>query len=160
MRMTVTICIDAPQEKVWRWLADVEAIETWSDAVIRARCVGSRKQGVGTERVCDLSNGTIIRERWLEWEEGRSFRYEGLGLPFIRRATNVWTLAPEGRDRTLLTSEAEIEFRGVFGRLLSPLFHLIFARTAASAFAPFKFLVENGRPYTGDPRRLPAPAVC
>jgi hypothetical protein len=118
-------------------------------------------QGVGAERTCGLVGNATIRERWLAWDEGRSFTYEGIGVPLMKRAVNQWTVLPQG-DKTLLTSRAELEIKGgVFGRLLEPVLTPILRRMAPNALAGFKYLVEHGHPYVGKASELPlAPALC
>jgi hypothetical protein len=95
-----------------------------------------RPQGVGAERTCDLRGGITVRERWLEWNEERSFTYEGLGIPLVARASNEWTVQPEG-DQTLLTSEAEVVLKGGrLGRLLEPIFTFQLNRSARGHSPP------------------------
>lgn len=77
-------------------------------------------RGVGTERACDLRGGITITERWVAWEEGRSFTYEGAGIPLVARARNRWSVRPESGDRALLTSHSEVVLKGgVAGRCSS-----------------------------------------
>ena len=68
-----SVCIDAPVEAVWQHLAQLEDIALWSSAVVAARCDGPVSRGVGAERTCDLKGGITITERWLAWDEGRSY---------------------------------------------------------------------------------------
>jgi hypothetical protein len=138
-----SVCIDAPAAAVW------------------ARCDGPVARGVGAERTCGLVGNATVRERWLAWDEGRSFTYEGIGVPLLKRAVNQWTVHPQG-DKTLLTSRAELEIRGgVFGMMLDPILAPIMRRMAPNALARFKYLVEHGQPYPGKPSELPlAPALC
>jgi hypothetical protein len=105
--LTTSVCIDAPASEVWAGLARLEDISLWSEAVLEARWDGVAREGVGAEPTCDLLGGLTIRERWLEWDEGRSFTYEGVGLPGVARARNEWSVHPEGSARTLLRSRAE-----------------------------------------------------
>jgi Polyketide cyclase / dehydrase and lipid transport len=102
-----SVCIDAPAADVWDRLARLEDIRLWSEPIVTARCTDGRAHGVGAERSCRLTGGVVIRERWLAWDEGRSFTYEGVGVPLVSGARNRWTVQPEG-GRTLLTSEAEV----------------------------------------------------
>jgi hypothetical protein len=116
---------------------------------------------VGAERTCDLVGGRTITERWMAWEEGQSFAYEGVGLPLVKRAVNRWTVRPQG-EKTLLISEAEVELKGgVVGRLLEPVLGPLMRRLGPRALAAFAYLVEQGRPYAGKASALPkAPALC
>jgi Polyketide cyclase / dehydrase and lipid transport len=122
--------VSRPAEVVWARLARLEEIQIWSEAVLDARCEGALSQGGGAERTCDLRGGITIRERWLSWDEGRSFTYEGLGIPLVDRARNEWTVQAEG-DQTLLTSRAEVALKGgPLGRLLEPIIAMQLNRIA------------------------------
>ncbi|MFN8172197.1 MAG: SRPBCC family protein [Candidatus Nanopelagicales bacterium] len=158
--LEASVCIDAPAERVWRWLADLEAIPLWSAAVLTARCPHERT-GIGAERVCELRGGVVLRERWLQWDDGHSFTYEGLGIPLVRRATNRWTVTPSG-DQTLLSSSAIVELKGgPVVRLLEPAFLRFARRTAAQSLGPLKFLIEHDRPFDRTRDMLgPLAAVC
>jgi hypothetical protein len=148
-------CIEAPAAIVWDRLAKLEDIQLWSEPVVQARCEGAVTRGVGAERTCELMGHRIIHERWVAWDEGRSFTYEGFGIPLMRRAANRWSVLPQG-ERTLLTSEAELELRGgIVGRLLEPLVGPLLRRMAPNALAGFKYLVEHGQPYAGRASDLP-----
>jgi ligand-binding SRPBCC domain-containing protein len=161
LKLTSSVCIDAPVAKVWGNLARLEDIQLWSETVLAARCEGTLTQGVGAERTCDLVGNITIKEKWLAWEEGYSFTYEGLGIPMIKSATNRWTVHPEG-EKTLLTSEAEVVLKGgMFGRLLEPLFTSQFRRMGPRTLAAFKYLVETGkRPLGKHADLLPIPVTC
>ena len=57
-------------------------------------------------RVCELKQ-VRIEETIVEWDEGRSFKYRGLGAPMMASATNLWTVEPHG-EQTLVTTTAEV----------------------------------------------------
>ena len=65
-------------------------------------------------------------------------------------------------DRALVTSDAEMEFRGgwlgrILGWVLVPLMKLVLP----NPLAKFKYWVENGQPYGGRASSLPVPqAIC
>jgi ligand-binding SRPBCC domain-containing protein len=156
-----SVCIEAPAEAVWARLARLEDIQLWSEPVLHARSTGSVEQGVGAERVCELAGNQRVTERWVAWEEGRSFTYEGTGIPLIQRAVNRWSVIPQG-ERALLTSEASVTIKGgMFGRMLEPILGPLMRRMAPNALAGFKYLVEHGRPYPGKASDLPrVSATC
>ncbi|HEU5315608.1 MAG TPA: SRPBCC family protein [Chloroflexota bacterium] len=159
--LTASVCIDAPAGQVWAELARLEDIQLWSEAVVTARCDGPKARGVGAERTCALTGGLTIRERWLAWDEGHSFIYEGRGIPLIERARNEWTVEPQG-DRSLLTTRAAVTVKGgVLGRVLDPLLAWQSKRMGQRALASFKYLVEHGEPPAVKHSRLPrVPAAC
>ncbi len=116
-------------------------------------------RGVGAERTCELAGNRIIREQWVAWDEGRSFTYEGFGIPLMKHARNRWSVIPHG-NISLLTSEAELVIKGGFvGRILEPLLRPLMQRMAPNALAGFKYLVEQGHPYPGKAAELPRPAA-
>jgi hypothetical protein len=159
--LRMSACIDAPTDRVWDRLARLEDIRLWSEAIVDSRCVDGRDHGIGAERTCRLNGGVVVRERWLAWEEGRSFTYEGVGVPLVSLARNTWTVEPEG-GRTLLTSEAEVLLKGGrLGSLLEPLVSYQIRRMGQGSLAAFKYLVEHGEPPRLRHARLaPAPTVC
>jgi len=161
VRLYASACIEAPAAAVWARLARLEDIRLWSEQVLRARCEGAVTRGVGAERTCDLVGNMTITERWIAWDEGRSFTYEGSGIGVMRRAANPWSVIPQG-ERTLLTSEAEVEFAGgVCGAVLGLALAPVLRRMARNALAGFKYLVEHGEPYGGKAADLPrAPVTC
>lgn len=161
IKLFASVCIEAPAEVVWTQLAKLEDIQLWSEAVVHARCEGSISQGVGAERICELAGNRTIQERWIAWDEGRSFQYEGFGIPMMRRASNRWSVVSQG-VRSLLISQAELELKGgLFGRLLEPILGPLMRRMAPGALASFKYLVEQGHPYNGKASKLPrASARC
>jgi carbon monoxide dehydrogenase subunit G len=157
--VVASVCIETPADEVWAQLAKLEDIRLWSEAVLDARCEGTTSRGVGAERTCDLRGGISIRERWLAWDEGRSFTYEGDGLPGVAQARNHWSVHPEG-PRTLLSSKAEVELKGGrIARLLEPVLERRLKRVGTRTLAAFKFLVETGSPPQGKHRRLPRTAA-
>ncbi len=161
IKLVASVCIEAPAASVWARLATLEDIQLWSEPVLHARCEGAVTQGVGAERTCELAGHRIVRERWVAWDEGRSFTYEGYGIPLMKRAVNRWSVLPQG-DKSLLTSEAEVEIKGgVVGRILEPMLGPLMRRMAPHALAAFKYFVEHGQPYAGKASELPkATAIC
>jgi len=147
---------------VWGKLAKLEDIELWSELIRRATCRGPVSRGVGAERTCELVGNLTIEERWIDWDEGRSFKDEGSGLPLVKRASNAWSVRLEGVYQSLLTTEAEVELKGgIFGRLLEPIMAAVFRRMAPNSLAAFRYLVEHGHPHEGHHSDLPrAPATC
>ncbi len=161
IKLIASVCIDAPVAVVWARLAKLEDIQLWSESILHASCDGKLVQGVGAERTCRLAGNLTVQEQWIAWDEGHSFQYEGFGIPMVKRATNRWSVQPEGQ-RTLLISEAEVELKGgLWGRLFEPIMRLMAGRMAPNTLAGFKYLVEHGHPYAGKQSELPRmPATC
>lgn len=156
--MKTSACIEAPATVVWAHLAQLDRISVWTDVIHRAHVSGSCAMGVGAVRTCELGHGRELHERFVAWDEGRSFTYESTDAPMMALARNTWTVTPMGAGRALVTSEAEMLFRGgwlgsVVGFVLVPLMKLVLP----NPLAKFVYWVENGRPYEGRARSLPVP---
>lgn len=161
LKMVGTACIEAPVEKVWKVLADVKNISQWSEAVISAEISSPIRSGIGMERVCRLHNNITITERWIAWDEGHSFTYEGFNLPLVKSAKNTWSLHTEN-GKTLLQTHSEVVVKGgLLGRLLEPLMKIMANKMGGDALAAFKYLVEHGKPFEGKHSILPrVPINC
>jgi carbon monoxide dehydrogenase subunit G len=159
LKLTGSVCIDAPAPAVWEVLSDLAAIHVWVQSIRRSHCP-AQDRGVGAVRLCELSQGTI-RETIVEWEEGRSFTYRGEGAPMMKHASNRWTVEARG-EQTLVTSEAEVVLKGgIFGVLLQPLVKVMANRLGTRSLASLKYFVEHGHPYPTGARPLAAaPASC
>lgn len=157
--LRASACLDAPVERVWAVLSDLAAIQHWVRAIKHAHCPGPRR-GVGALRICELSQARI-EETIIEWDEGRSFKYRGVGAPMLASATNLWSVEAHG-SQTLVTSVAEATLKGgLFGRALEVLAKPMFARLGAQSLATLKYYVEYGQPFPGRARDLvPAPSAC
>lgn len=159
MRMETSICIQAPKDRVWDVLSDIENISLWSGAVTSAKA-DSDTRAVGVTRTCQLKNDTTIFERWIEWDEGESYTYQGFNLPLVKAAQNKWSVEALSEDTTLLTTVADVELKGgLWGRLFEPLARLVSSRMGDQALAAFKYLVEQGKPFDGKHASLPKPSI-
>ncbi len=114
-------CIDASVKETWKVLSLIENIHLWSEPIETSFCSGDISRGVGAERTCELKGNITIYEKWIDWDEGKSFTYLGFNLPLTKSAKNTWSVISEN-GKTLLTSEAEIVLKGgIFGKLIEPL---------------------------------------
>lgn len=159
LKLTSSVCVDAPVTKVWAALSDLASIHLWIEAITHSYCP-AQSRGVGAVRICELKQATI-EETIVAWEEGRSFTYQGVGAPMLKRAANTWSVEAKGAQ-TLVTSTAEAEMKGgVFGLLLQPLLKVVFARMGARSLASLKYYVEHGQPYPGRASDLAlGPVAC
>jgi len=63
LRLSASVCIDAPAAVVWDQLARLEDIQLWAETIRRAACDGPLSRGVGAERTCELKGNLVIQER-------------------------------------------------------------------------------------------------
>lgn len=159
LKMIATACIEAPVDKTWSILSDIENVDRWVDPILSASCEGAPNRGVGASRTCQLKGNVQITETWTEWSDGKSFTYVSYDVPLAKFAKNKWSVE-EVNGKTLLKSEAEVTFKGgVFGRVLEPLMFLISKKMGSDSMAGIKYLVETGEQYQGKTSKLPRAAI-
>jgi uncharacterized protein YndB with AHSA1/START domain len=111
-----------PPEDVWAVLADLEAVAHYNPAVRTAAIKGSRRTGVGAERVCELLPKGRVVERVTHWEDGRALGLEvaesDWPIRFMRWVTRVEPTS--GGSRISQTLEYAVKF-GPLGWLLDAL---------------------------------------
>jgi len=100
-------------ERVWRLLADLQAVERYNPGVRSAKVEGARRSGVGAMRSCELlPNGRVV-ERVTEWEEGRTLGLEvaesDWPIVFMR-----WVTKLEPHSGGMCITQ-ELEYRVKFG---------------------------------------------
>jgi Polyketide cyclase / dehydrase and lipid transport len=111
-----------PPERVWAVLADLEAVRHYNPTVRTVAVRGSRRSGVGAERVCDLYPKGRVVERVTHWEDGRAVGLEvaesDLPIRFMHWVTRI---EPKGSG-SLITQQLEYAVKfGPFGWLLDML---------------------------------------
>lgn len=114
-----TITINAPPEKVWDVLADLEAVQFYNPVVEHARYISPMKEGVGASRQCEMKPDGWVKERVVGWEPKEAITMELYESPwpvnFMRWRTS---LVPEnGGTRVSQNMEYELKF-GPLGKLL------------------------------------------
>lgn len=140
------IKIDAPLEKIWKILADLESVQYYSPMIAGARYTSSKKEGVGASRHCDFKPKGYAKERVIGWEPKKSITMEMYEsqwpLKFMRWKTS---LRNDG-NKTLVTSDTEYEIKfGVFGKLMDMLLmRQKFHRIMDDMFADMKHFIETG----------------
>src|SRR5262249_54008635 len=111
-----------PPEDVWAVLADLEAVQHYNPTVRSAAVKGTRRTGIGAERVCELLPKGRVVERVRHWEDGGAVGLEiGEGdwpIRFMRWVTRVEPAA--GGSRISQTLEYAMKF-GPAGWLLDAL---------------------------------------
>jgi carbon monoxide dehydrogenase subunit G len=63
------ITIDAPKEKIWSALADLEDVQNFSPGVAKAYYTSEKRDGLGSTRICDLFPMGKVSEEVIEFEQ-------------------------------------------------------------------------------------------
>lgn len=116
------ITINAPVEKVWATLADLEQVQYYNPAIAKARYISTNKEGAGAARHCDFKDGKWVKERVTAVTPHKSMSIEMYEhqwpVKYMRWRTN---LAPEGSG-THVSQKLEYEVKfGILGKLLDSL---------------------------------------
>jgi hypothetical protein len=67
LRISLSVCIDAPAATVWTALSDLPSIHRYIDAIRNAYCTSERTRGIGAVRLCELSDRVTVKETMVAW---------------------------------------------------------------------------------------------
>ncbi len=131
----------ATPEKVWESLTSDESLAAWSSAISKVTWTTPRPFGVGTTRDVTAPGGSVMRERFFQWDEGRSksfYVYES-AVPLFKRFAEHYLVEPAG-DETLFTWTLAIEPKPAFKlpvKVLAPLLKAGFGKIPADGVKYF-----------------------
>ena len=110
-RITVSIEIDAPPQRVWEVVEPIERHVDWMTDAVAIRFAGQQTRGVGTRFVCDTKVGPFTLTDRMEvtaWDPGRAMGVRHSG---VVSGSGVFTLEPIDLDRrTRFTWTEELRF--------------------------------------------------
>lgn len=160
MKLVMSACIEAQKEQVWKTLSDIENVHLWVDPIISASCESGVENGVGTIRTCNLKGNMVVKEKWVQWDEGNSFTYHAEAMSIIKSAKNKWAIKSI-KGKTLVITESEVVLKGgFFGKVLEPLMYLVSKKMGAESLAALKYLVETGKPFEKNFSKLPRVSIA
>ena len=140
------IIINAPIEKVFRTLVDLESVKFTNPLVKTVKIISPNKDGVGSARHCDFKDGKFVEERVTACEPNKSISFElykhQWPLVFMR-----WTNRLEKNGNiTLLISDTEYELKfGIAGKIMDALImRHKFSQIIDDALGKLKTYVETG----------------
>ena len=140
------IKINAPLEKVWSTLADLESVKFTNPLVKAVKIIPPNKEGVGSARHCDFKDGKFVEERVTAFEPNKSISLDlykhQWPLVFMR-----WTNRLEKHmGTTLLISDTEYELKfGIAGKIMNALvMRRKFSQIIGDALEKTKRYIETG----------------
>ena len=125
----------ASPEKVWESLVSDESLAAWGPMVKDVTWTSPRPFGVGTTRDVTAPGGSVMRERFFQWQDGHSksfYVYES-ALPLFKRFAEHYLVEPAGAE-TLFTWTLAIEPKPAFAlpvKVLAPVLKAGFGRIPA-----------------------------
>lgn len=116
LRITETITVDAPIERVWAVTVDLDALPSTTPTISSIERLDGGPVEVGTR--ARLSQPGLPRRVWTVETLDAPYRFAWATRLLGVRMVGVHDLAPAGHDRTELTLGVELEGRGAatFGR--------------------------------------------
>jgi len=111
--LSTSIAIDAPAERVWETMIDVERWHEWTASITRIQRLDDRPFGLGSRARVEQPRLPVAVWTVTDWRPGRVFTWVSTGPGFS--TTGVHAVEPESPT----TSRATLVVR--FGGLLAPL---------------------------------------
>lgn len=162
-KLTNHVIIEAPPEAVWEVVAhQFDRIGEWATAIPLSAAGTPQRSAVDAPvagRVCRTGVRMVpeAAETIVAYDEaGRTLTYEATaGLPgFVTVARNRWEVMGLGTRRARVAFEAQIEVRGLLGRLTWWLLVAQLGRTGRYVLDDLKHYVEHGEPSPRKQRQL------
>lgn len=121
-QLSVSLEINASQQRVWTVLKDFANVYTWVPSVKESYAIGNGSECIGAGRHCLLEGFGEIDEYITQWSQGDGFVYDVSPLGPLDKAFSCWWLNKINDDTTELTVTFAYDLRfGLFGKLMHKL---------------------------------------
>jgi ribosome-associated toxin RatA of RatAB toxin-antitoxin module len=114
------ITVQAPIEKIWQALSNIEELEKYDPTVKRSRAISFLRSGVGAVRKVNMNDGkNWFEERCTLWKPEEALTYELTACSFpIHRLKHGYSFEQNGSGvRVTQVMEYQLKF-GWFGKFL------------------------------------------
>lgn len=153
LQIANTFTVDTHADRVWEVLADEFVdVANWVSGLR-----GSSPNPRATEvpdgapaggRVCEVPGLGFTDERIIIFDPAQrriGYSVDAEKIPsFVTGMHNVWTLTPDGPDRTTVRQELRADVHGVLGTLMTPLLRLQFSRLLSTIREDLRSYAETG----------------
>lgn len=117
------ITINAPIEKIWNALSNIDVLDKYDPTVKKSTAVSTTKSGIGAKRKVDLLDGKHwFEEQCTVWNPNKALTYEltDCSLP-VHKLKHSYTFEKIGNQtKVKQVMEYQIKF-GFFGKILDAL---------------------------------------
>ena len=111
--------INAPKEKVWQILNQLEAVSDYNPQVDQAKCISEMRTGVGASRECTMKDGSSVKER-VVFIESNTISMELYESSWPVKEMRWTTKLSDLSGRTEMTQKLEYKVKfGAIGALLN-----------------------------------------
>ncbi|MEO9869758.1 SRPBCC family protein [Ekhidna sp.] len=117
---------------LWRYLADFSNIYQFHPLLKNSKFIeGSCMEGKGAERECFMLDGSYIKERIIEWEEGKFYTVEIFETTMPIKSARA-TLGVSSIDKRISSAYMHVEIVPKY-KILQPILYLMFRFVAGPA---------------------------
>ena len=132
---------------MWKRISNIGKVQDYAPDIATSFYLGEQRDGVGAERQCDFANGMSVRERVIDWHEGRQFTldaYDTEGFP-VEKLHVTFALEAIDAEQTLVRETMEYRMKGgVFGRVMDVLTRGQMAKVLEDNLNGMKLHTETG----------------
>jgi len=148
------ITIDAPVQRVWQVLSNLEDVEHYNPLVTQARYVSSTREDVGAARRCEFKPKGFAVERVIEWRPEEVLGIELAESSWPLKSSRWWTKLRPDDGRTLVTQDLEYEPKwGIVGTLMDAvMMRRKMDQSVAEIFVGLKEFAERGQRVSAETR--------
>lgn len=117
------ITIDAPTEKIWKVLSNLEELDKYDPTVQKSLLITSENSGVGAKRKIDMKDGkNWFEEKVTVWKPNEALTYQLTACSFpIHGLKHSYSFEKNGsQTKVKQIMEYEVKF-GLFGKILDSL---------------------------------------
>lgn len=121
--LTNKVVINAPVEKIWAILSNLEMLEQYDPTVLKSVVISSQKEGLGAKRKVNMKDGkNWFEEKITDWQPNELLTIQLTDCTFpINGLKHSYTFSGNGNTTTVQqVMEYEVKF-GIIGKLLDNL---------------------------------------
>ena len=140
-----SISIDAPQEVVWKAIADFQGIGEFHPYIKTVDLLTENNGGLGSKRTCHFNDGSDIDEEIIEWVEGEKYTINGsnFSLPLKVLHGTVGVRTVDGMSEAYMKIEYQPKF-GLIGKLMSTMMmKRALSKRIEGVLAGLNYLITN-----------------
>ena len=115
--------IDAPVERIWEALSNIEELDQYDPTVKKSLAVSSSKSGIGSIRKVDMKDGkNWFKEKCTAWEPNKALTYELTACSFpVHKLQHTYSFRRNG-NKTKVSQVMTYQMKyGFFGKMLDAL---------------------------------------
>ena len=140
-----SISIDAPQEVVWKAIADFQGIGEFHPYIKTVDLLTENNGGLGSKRTCHFNDGSDLDEEIIAWVEGEKYTINGsnLSIPINVLHGTVGVRTVDGMSEAYMKIEYQPKF-GLIGKLMSTmLMKRALSKRIEDVLAGLNYLITN-----------------